>query len=827
MYLLILVSLSFLTSGLVGQTIVRQNYGVVYRKLDRQLTHGATLLEFTFSIKLSNYYKIRKPIELATLVPSRSQLERNSPTTLGLLTLAKIEKLDRMTAHEFKLTKRLHGIYDGFSRSRNRHAAILQPIADILRDLIGTATEPEIKSIENQLDEVATMVDSEFSNYREIIGTIYSMADLNYDNIKSEVQSLNLTIATMEYLENSINTLGYNLTNVYDHLVERSYMAEKYSLLLHLGSMQFFILTKYNSKLADLVNQIDALHSGELPKKFIQTDKLELALTYLNETLQTHNSSYYIVNLPLKHYYTESETTLSRMDKNWVHLTLQIPLSLVEIYDLYQVTVLSVPLKPHTVVSDNSYTHLISDKQFIAISGIKKRYFELEGPSFDLCMTNNMYICKTAFPTKLTSNPTCLMAIFDDNIKLVHALCNFKITKHVLILPSMAIPIETDSYLVRTNHPSSMTKCNDKSRIFHNIASYMIMRIPCRCRITTDGIEMLNSDPRCLPSIYDNQVVFYTFNLPLLYHFNAIELNTSGSETSLRRIIFKSEGIDQLHELLTHESLDLFPRAIDLRGIAARLNNRTLHPGRGGLRSFLHSLSTVTSHPLVELLSVTLSILSILVSIYLWRKVAGIWTIFLYGNRAHAFNITSWKSAMKSFAVVKDNYEHIDRSITGIGNDYHEFVGLLVIIMIIYVVKKFISCRYNKPKNSKIVTYDLPFVALKIYQTWDSILIPLVSIKYEPNIFTVISTAPVVDYHLRGCFRGTLDLRWQGKLLLSVNSVTTKVNLPFMVNIPLRQRLAIWKSLHNPQTPQYGIVIVHGTKHHQIPISGAEAECTV
>ena len=158
---------------------------------------------------------------------------------------------------------------------------------------------------------------------------------------------------------------------------------------------------------------------------------------------------------------------------------------------------------------------------------------------------------------------------------------------------------------------------------------------------------------------------------------------------------------------------------------------------------------------------------------------------------------------------------------------YNEFTAVLIIIICIYIIKKYLNCRCRKSKQTEQINYDMPYLALKIYRTWDSIVIPLISIRYEPNIFKVISKAPVLDFQQNGCLMGQLALRWQGNLLLSIDKVTEHIDLPFSVKIPFSQRIPIWKAIRDPQTPCHGLVIVHRDKHYQISLSPQEAESCV
>ena len=494
---------------------------------------------------------------------------------------------------------------------------------------------------------------------------------------------------------------------------------------------------------------------------------------------------------------------------------------------MYRVTTLSVPIETtKTSVSAGSFTKLVSQPLYIAISRDKHQYTEIGDLELDLCTKHEMHICTATMPTKNTKNPTCLLALLLDKTPLVHNLCDFNIFKSINPLPSIAIPINQDSYLTRTNEAYITIFCNNKTSIINSIGSYLILKTPCRCKIIVDTLTLTNGNPICItPKIHDF-VIYYTYNLPALYHFDKTFISKSGSEISLTLPKVNSVYIKRLHDRLSHNPHAESMNILDLRRTALSIKNRPYHISH--LNHFLSSISSVVKHPVLECLSLILSIGSILMSFYLWRKLCGIWTMLMFGHRISALNFTAWSTALDKIKTVETQLSHdTDKPVLTLDYRYSEITVLLVIILCIYIIKKCIMCKCKRPTGSKAINHDLPYLALKIYRKWDGIIIPLTAIKYEPNIFNIVGHAPLIDFHIVGCLYSHANFRWQGNLYISIDKVIKQIELPFEVYIPIHLRINLWKALRNPQTPRCGLVIIHREKQHQIPISTQESETNV
>lgn len=797
--------------------IVRQNYGVIFRIDDTPLIKGVTGFEFAYAVNFTLRDELIEPPKLVTFVRHEK---------VNRILLRRIERLDELTSYEYNVLKTQHLRIHDHSKRRNIREAILQPLGDLLGSIIGSATEPEVQRIRVRLNKISNIINLEFNRYQDMAKLIFDMTNFNLRNMRKHVGEHNLTLEALYDIKNNLDIVAYNSTLGIDRLLNDLYVTERHALLLHVGVMQLSSLSKYNTVVANLIREIELLSTGQLSSTLVPITTLSSTLMSLNEALVEGNISLRICDLNPSYYY-KNPIKLYKFSEETLYISIRIPLCKSrERFDLYKTTIVNVPVETHTV-SNHGYTKLVEAKQYIALSRDDKQFIELNNGELVSCPKHSMYVCEMDIPVRLVSRPTCLLALFLDNVKLAHDLCSFKVTHNNALAP-IAIPLNPGEYLVRTDNPVSITNCEDESKILHNVASYIVVHVPCQCSITTGGLSISNYNAKCLPTTEIKHIVYHTCNLPIIYHFNVTSFEISGSALTLHRRIFESKSIDRLAHYLKHDSMYLTKHALDLRNTARVINSEAHHTSR--YINLLSTLGSVVSHPIVEFVSLILSVVALAVCFYLWRKIGGIWTIVMFGRGSRAINMTAWNEAINSFKII--NKEHVSNggipdSVSRITGQYHEFAVLVMIVVCIYLVKKYISCRSRRLGTDTKRKFDTPYLALKVYRAWDSILIPLSSIKYEPNLFTVCSGAPVLDFYQTGCFKGTMDLRWQGKILLAVNGVQEEIKLPYSVYIPIAQRYDLWKVLRHPTTPRYGLVIVHRDKQHQISLSKEVTESKV
>ena len=95
-------------------------------------------------------------------------------------------------------------------------------------------------------------------------------------------------------------------------------------------------------------------------------------------------------------------------------------------------------------------------------------------------------------------------------------------------------------------------------------------------KIIVDTLTLTNGDPNCLaPKIHD-LVIYYTYNLPALYHFDKTFLRKSGSEISLTMPKVNSVYIRRLHDRLSHNPHAESMNILDLRRTALGIKNRPI-----------------------------------------------------------------------------------------------------------------------------------------------------------------------------------------------------------------------------------------------------------
>ena len=814
-----IVGLLSLLLAASANVILHQNYGIIFRPLPMQLIHGVKNWEFIFEVKFNMTVIDHRLDKLCDFV------RRDSANPFFL---DQCKKQDQATEHEFS---RLEGYYAELAyifKTRQKRGAVLQPVGDILGAVTGVGLQPDVDTLFRRIAQIDNVIIIEIKSLKDVAGLLYDMSDFNYKTLTEHIEVHNMTLDALIEIEEALNTVKSNLTVMYERLYGYVYSNEYNRMLLHLGSARLTNLYHYNSELGRLVENINLLSSGKLSHDLVSEFGIKNAVENINKALLQTNVSTQIAEVPLSYYY-DKPIRLVHVSGTSLHIGIQLPLvENNEFYKIYKVEITKVPINPNQQ-RNSGQTQLIGVKEYLAVSNIIGSYIELDGNLLSECEKYDMYLCSSRLVRKEMAYPTCILGLFLDLPKVIHGRCEFRVMSSHTNDRTKAVAVNDTSYLVTTNEKGMTQKCKQSNSRLSIKAEYFVIHVPCGCEIIIGNIVLVNGQTSCTSSKSMIQNIAFTYNLPVLYHFDLLPETVSGAHVMLDRSTIKSEAISKLQEHIAASS-NLLTNALDLKKSATLIKKHV--QALSNYKSTMHAINSFSSHPIVELISIALSLLSLIISIYVWRRVVGLWTVFMFGRQTVAINITLWRNAFNSMSESNLKTEHLEESndneLILLNYKYDKFTVFVIFLLVCYVAKRLFGykCTSLAKHKANLNDNDVAFVGLKLYKTWNSVVIPLRPIHKEPNAFKIVSGAPTVRISLGGCLFNKLQLQWTGRLLLSSGGEIEYIELPQLLTIPFKERLSVWRALRDPNDIEHGVVIVHRKKHYQIPVC-TESESTV
>lgn len=123
-------------------------------------------------------------------------------------------------------------------------------------------------------------------------------------------------------------------------------------------------------------------------------------------------------------------------------------------------------------------------------------------------------LCDHNLPLKPITSKDCSIALFNNDVKAIHKLCNFKFIPNVL--NSNIIELSPTSVLIYKIQSLSLD-CPKEKKVISGCA-FCIIHVPCKCSLLTDSLYLPPRLVNCYQS-QQNFTILHSFNLALLQQF--------------------------------------------------------------------------------------------------------------------------------------------------------------------------------------------------------------------------------------------------------------------------------------------------------------------
>ncbi|XP_048238936.1 uncharacterized protein LOC125372568 [Haliotis rufescens] len=480
--------------------IYRLHWGTTFSHMGRLLTYEQTWYH-TFAIelpKISNYPTLPRDIcKNASLLRNRSSCDENMRAVLNFTYRIHDDTLNDLV-EGVTLIKNIipQGPIPG-SQTRSKRA-LLPFIGEFSHNLFGTARDSDVNIIRQHINILSHRMRAEeaaFNMSQDYMGSYMSKANDRMDGLKQGI------IANHNELT--------ELINVEDGKIR--WFQAMYAHWIQLIAKELHFATMVERKINRLSTGLYKLLENVLSPELIPFRHLRRALSKIRRALKDKYPNFHLAHKDLPYYYTATKVHYVRHDST-VYVTMMLPVTSKDREtQLYQVKLFPVPLN-HT---SGDATVVGETIPYIAISTVDETFLEFTSDQYELCTQNQMLIkCHNLPAQRSFQNPSCNLALFFNDIDLVHEVCE------IGLVPNGAghFMFELNSGdLLLSGISKIVYSCEDKTKTMKG-CSLCVIPLLCNCRVDGDGMTIPPRLTGCHEATTKTNFK-YPLNVGLLRHY--------------------------------------------------------------------------------------------------------------------------------------------------------------------------------------------------------------------------------------------------------------------------------------------------------------------
>jgi hypothetical protein len=471
--------------------LLRPEYGVIFDKVG-QLDNGIATWFQTFVLSLPSMVELQTSFPpLTTDLAGLSPLVQHQSLRIHLLN----EDLNKLMIDIRNLLKNYNVTYKTDSRKKR---ALLPFIGSISRSLFNTATMDDINRIVKHIDAFESKEIHFNSGTTAILESMQSLIK-NQDH---RVQILERTLHKFtEYYSISAQNFTVNAVN-----------------LLGFYSLKYDTLLQLKINLIRLQTGIATLMQGYLSPHLISTTLIKHMIANITSYLQSNHSTFSLVHKDVRSYY-HIQNIVFCVKGTQLYIMMKVPLSSLETrMNIYKVTTFSSPF-PHL---NNTGLQFDLVDMYFAINFDEKMYLELSMVDYLHCSGLQLKRCDNNLMIRnIVNNPSCLVAIYLDNLHLIKQLCNTVLLKHINPTPlTRVINLHNGSFVVSTTQSDWSMTCKDLLPTTIKPCLFCVLTLPCECAIHAHTFSIL---PHSFNCNFNNILTVNSLpNMPLLVNNDLI-----------------------------------------------------------------------------------------------------------------------------------------------------------------------------------------------------------------------------------------------------------------------------------------------------------------
>ena len=816
LFISLILCTTFITTE--AEQVVRQNIGLIYEQLPGQVITGhdrhQIILAIPYKIPQIPHtkppiYDVIKTLQLPSLGPS----DRHDAKILQQA--SDLDKLIQNIDQNILITMKniLHFLSDPINNRPKR--AFLSFLGELFKSVFGLATTSDIHSIINVINHLDRKIGTLANINVEVASGLQGISKQHNEFLDTYIKEQDIIEQALLNITESIDTWSDDFSTTLTSLqVEQDRKATQ-SAIISAQTVVLLARLAYQQGLAKVENSLRLLSTGILAPDMIRPTELADKLKLLDIQLKLNNPGSEVTIIDTAYYYSQP-VALYTYSRTHLYIHINVIISSTDsAFNLYQVITTDVPINTEETNTTGT-TKITTHNTFLAVNEAGTLFLEMSSADLLTCQGRILKVCARTIPRIRTDNPTCLIAAFRDDQVGVARLCTFQI-QPLKPIPTRAIALHENRYLITTNQEYYHIICQHKTPITRKASAYSVVGVPCLCHIQVGGLYLPNTQIPCNTTAHTHYIM-HTANVPIIMALSTIHTDISPSSLHEKPIkiphlhtqaIIKS--LDPLHNLPTDVTMDLVPFTTKILEDAKTASTDLHRPLRNS--PVADDIVTFFNHSAWTYITPVLTIINSLVVIVLIFKTIGRQAIFTAIPTASALphNIT-WKHIIRlpQHTAKSTPKVHIDQYV-----DAENIFTIIIIALITYTAFKVIKSLKTKVIRHFGFTHTTrktnPTVTLKIYNGHNNHTIPLISIPYESDAIHKGFTPLLKEIIPLSCPHPRVSMAWSGPITFNINGQQQTFYLPNNILLPLKARFSIIPALKDPTTTTALILKTHDT----------------
>ena len=737
--LLLVICGLVLISGLVSNettptSVRRQNYGVVFQHQGK--THANSgFWTHTFHTRLPTVPSSEEETDWCNL-PSFKRICTEFPALVNItwsFHSNSRQQLSRTLSKAYNMLPQsvLPANFTKVKRS------LMPFIGQLSRSLFGTATEEDLQIVVAHMQAISKSQSALLSGFQRHTETMSSFVSLTQDRINNLDQIMKIQYETI------VKSIKADHEWVQQH-------GTNLNVLMYEMFTSVFDLVPLQNQVQQLANAIEHLVAGFLPVSFITPSQLRETITDIEETLLERHDGIRVLQQDPAFYYNQHDFLYLRNDSD-LYITLKFPMTDRQPIMLNAYNVIIFPV--HFFNTSSYSTILQTDIQTFFISN-QANYFAESSRAFSSLDRNSVDVVVER------SNPSCLLAMFQDQTQNIKSLCQFQVIPSEQIKTDLYI-LDYPQILIR-NAPSLRVACPFPVKAPKE-CSYCFYQVPCACSVQTPRAYLPPRISQCnfVDPLPITNLTKFPVNLALLHHFFSNDtLSAFAGNTLLNQSLtvklppmnFYNHSFEE--KLATDQKLTYqLDKVVNATKEEQKIFRSIMDPVLAGDLS-IPSDFFFTTPGYITMANLVGTTANLFVTAYLGYRMrmhhAALAVLQQLLPRAHAFTLPDFIATMPTSTTIKPLFTITTNKDPAAWGGY-----LILIVLILYIIKKICNCR--KPKFNGSPDFDICF---EVKLQGRCFFVTLQTVPGCPSDY--ITTGSVLCSHVTvsGWFNPQLNVVW-------------------------------------------------------------------
>ena len=739
--------------------VIRENYGVTFHK-QGILDNAHSVWHQTFVIQLNNDVISEPPLKY-----EGERLHRgNQSIKVGKYLCPALHAYNQhhlRLATDIKISQsNINKLLSNLEPRPKR--AVLGFVGHFAKSLFGLSTQDDTDLLSKQIQHIKQLTDVNYDQVSFLSDSLQSFI------IKSNQRAKLLQKAIVQ------NTKILNQTQsiVFETLTRSVNRLLSWINLLHMyGSQYVDTLVDIHGHLLQEEQAVQTLLQGYLPYYFLPPDEL-------GQTLQTISNSllklgpFRLSHTEVRYYYHINDLTYQRVDDQ-LFIKMRIPLTATTtLFTVYQIHAVPIPL----AANKQDRTIVEISKPYIAISYDKIFYMRLTENEYQFCTGTQLKRCNQALTMQETTNPDCLLALYNDHPKMISKLYN------ILFLPSTnhseshIITVSNNSYLISSKDTHWIQTCPCGTPIQVSPCVLCIVKLPCVCALKGQSFFIPPTLHNCDYS--PKPVARHLVNLAALFHFyhETEKLFNVSSKTSFAKLIYPDIPHINILVKTYNDVVGLPKHKLSLAYIAKNLkNHKSLFADKvSKLQNdlgFLSKPEISTGISVITVINCITGAIALSLSLTLYVK------LLILTKTVHSFDF------MNSKEEISNEYDG------SFDVDVHKYMPLVILVLVFIAVASFGSLLlklWYKLAKLVVLKHSHTTLCLTIFGNNDFVTVKLTttSVVAQELILQRPSNTVKLSIKITGMLP-SLCIAWQGIVIKSNKG--HEIELPNIIHVsPLK-----------------------------------------